>query len=89
MKKLLIVSAIFAMSSGYAFATSSTALTGQFGFGNLSVVSQGGVHSKNLAVTLQVGKNNASGIQQGGLHSKNTALTVQFGAGNTSIVGQD
>ena len=66
MKKILLVSAFVALSSGAAFAGSNlnNAFVGQAGFFNTAVVEQGGSHNFNNATTLQFGIGNGSIITQ-------------------------
>lgn len=90
MKKILLIAAFVALSGGSAFAGNlNLALVGQTGFGNISVVDQGGNHNVNSASVGQLGGGNLTGIEQGGSHNINHAVSFQFGFGNASIISQN
>lgn len=90
MRKLLLVSAVLALSSVSAFAAGNfnVATLSQFGVGNGSLIGQGGALNLNVASTRQVGAFNGSTTLQGGVLNINGAQTIQFGVGNGSIISQ-
>lgn len=90
MKKILLIAAFVALSSGSAFAGNlNLALVGNTGFFNTGAIKQGGHDNFNFATVTNVGALNVAGISQGGSHNVNVANTFQFGVGNGAFIIQN